>query len=63
VEVQIARDISLQLAVVLGTPPPGTNPDTTYLSVGWRFLRNWSLEMTVGDQGSSIADVVWQTRY
>ncbi|HXX69317.1 MAG TPA: translocation/assembly module TamB domain-containing protein, partial [Polyangiaceae bacterium] len=26
VEVQIARDVSLQIAVVLGNPPPGVNP-------------------------------------
>jgi translocation and assembly module TamB len=29
VELQIARDISLQVAWVLGAPTPGTNPDTT----------------------------------
>ncbi len=63
VEVQIAKDISLQLAVVIGTPPPGTNPDTTYVTLDWRFLRQWSLETTFGDMGSSIADVVWQHRY
>ncbi len=63
VEIQIARDISLQLAVVLGQPPPGTNPDTTWITLDWRFFRNWSLETTFGDLGSSIADVVWQRRY
>ena len=63
VEVQIARDISLQLAFVLGTPPPGTNPDTTYATIDWRFLRNWSLETTFGNLGSSIADLVWRKRY
>ena len=63
VEVQIARNISLELAVVLGTPPPGTNQDTTYATVDWRFHRNWSLETTFGNEGSSIADVVWRRRY
>jgi translocation and assembly module TamB len=63
VEVQIARDISLQLAVVLGTPPPGTNLDTTYATIDWRFFRNWSLATTFGDKGSSIADVIWRHRY
>ena len=63
VEVQIARDISLQLAFVLGTPPPGTNPDTTYATIDWRFHRSWSLETTFGNLGSSIADVVWRRRY
>ncbi len=63
VEVQVARNISLELAVVLGTPPPGTNPDTTYATIDWRFHANWSLQATFGDLGSSIADVVWRRRY
>jgi translocation and assembly module TamB len=63
VEVQIARDISLQIAWVLGVPPPGTNPDSTLVTLDWRFLRKWSLETTVGDMGTSILDVVWQHRY
>jgi translocation and assembly module TamB len=63
VEMQIAKDISVQLAVVLGTPPPGTNPDTTYASIDWRFVHNWSLETTFGNLGSTIADVIWQYRY
>jgi translocation and assembly module TamB len=63
VEVQVAKDISLQLAFVIGQPPPGTNPDTTYATIDWRFARSWSLETTFGDQGSSMADVVWQHRY
>jgi translocation and assembly module TamB len=63
IEVQIARDISLQLGYVLGTPPPGTNPDRTLVTLDWRFKRNWSMEATFGDQGSSIMDFVWQYRY
>jgi translocation and assembly module TamB len=63
VRVQVARDISLQLAFVLGTPPPGTNPDTTFVTINWRFLRAWSLETTLGNLGSSIANIVWQRRY
>jgi translocation and assembly module TamB len=62
VEVQIARDISLQVAWVLGVPPP-TQPDTTLLTLDWHFLRKWSLETTVGDQGTSILNLVWQHRY
>jgi translocation and assembly module TamB len=63
VEVQIARDISLQIAWVLGAPPPGTNPDTTLLSLDWHFLKKWSLEATRGDAGTSILNVIWQHRY
>jgi translocation and assembly module TamB len=63
VAVQIARDISFQLSVVLGTPPPGTNQDTTYATIDWRFHKNWSLETTFGNLGSSIADIVWRRRY
>ncbi len=63
VEVQIARDISLQVAYVLGVPVPGANPDTYYATLNWRFLRAWSLEATRGDQGTSILDLIWQHRY
>jgi translocation and assembly module TamB len=62
VELQIARDVSLQIAWVLGVPPPG-NPDTTLVTLDWRFLRQWSLATTVGDAGTSIVDVIWQHRY
>jgi translocation and assembly module TamB len=63
VEVQISRSLSVELAFVLGTPPPGTNPDTTYATIDWRFVRNWSLATTVGNQGSTMADVLWRYRY
>lgn len=63
VELRIAKDISLQVAFVLGTPPPGANPDRTFATIDWRFLRNWSLAATFGDQGSSIADMIWRRRY
>jgi translocation and assembly module TamB len=63
VEIQIARDISLQVAWVLGAIAPGSNPDTTLFTLDWRFLRNLSLETTVGDAGTSILDLVWQRRY
>jgi translocation and assembly module TamB len=62
VELQIARDVSIQIGVVLGVPPI-TNPDTTLVTLNWNFLRKWSLETTVGDAGTSIVDVVWQHRY
>ena len=63
VEVQIARDISLQVAVVLGQPPPGVNPDVTLLTLDWRFLTKWSLATTVGNAGTTIFDLLWQKRY
>lgn len=63
VEVQIARDVSVQLAVVLGQPPPGVNPDRTLVTLDWRFLSRWSLATTVGDAGTTIFDLLWQRRY
>ncbi len=63
VELRIARDLSLQIAFVLGTPPQGTNPDTTFATIDWRFFRNWSLATTFGNLGSSMADILWRYRY
>lgn len=62
-EVRVARDVTVALAHVLGVPPPGTNPDRNFATVDFRLRRNWSLEATFGDQGSSLMDLVWQFRY
>jgi translocation and assembly module TamB len=62
VEVQIAHDISLQVAWMIGGTTV-TNKDTTLFTLDWRFLRKWFLETTVGDAGTSILNVVWQHRY
>jgi translocation and assembly module TamB len=63
IEVQIAKGLSLQLAYVLGIPPPGVNPDTTLVSLDWRFLSKWSIQTTVGNAGTTIFDLLWQSRY
>jgi translocation and assembly module TamB len=63
VEVQIARNISVEIGYVIGTPPPGTNPDLYLLTLRWNFTRKWSLAGTVGDAGTSIIDLIWQHRY
>ncbi len=63
VEVQIASALSLQIAVVLGIPPPGVNPDHTLFTLDWRFASKWSLASTVGDAGTTIFDVLWKRRY
>jgi translocation and assembly module TamB len=63
VELQIARDISVEVSWLIGVPVPGSNPDTTLATLNWRFLRNWALAATYGDAGTSILDLVWQHRY
>jgi translocation and assembly module TamB len=63
VEVQVAKDISVQLAVVLGQPPPGVNPDRTLLTLDWRFANRWSLATIIGDAGTTIFDLLWRKRY
>ena len=54
---------TLQVGYIVGNPSPGTNPDKTLVTVDWRFKRNWSLDATFGNAGSSIMDMVWQYRY
>jgi translocation and assembly module TamB len=61
--VQISRKVSARLGYKLGVPAPGDNPDRTELTIDWRFVRNWSIEAVVGDQGSTALDVVWRLRY
>jgi translocation and assembly module TamB len=63
VEVQIAQDIALSIAHALGSPSAAEGLDRNFLTLDWRFLRNWSLETTFGDRGSVVMDAVWQLRY
>jgi hypothetical protein len=63
VEVQNAKNISIQIAVVLAQPPPGVKPDHNLLSGDWRFLSRRSLACTVGDAGTTIFDLLWHRRY
>jgi hypothetical protein len=62
VAVQVAKNISVELAVVLPSAVVYA-PDTTLITVDWRFVRQWSLATTVGDGGTTIFDVVWRHRY
>ncbi|HEY1956374.1 MAG TPA: translocation/assembly module TamB domain-containing protein [Polyangiaceae bacterium] len=63
VEVQIAKHIWAQIAYVLGLPPPGTEPDRTWLTLAWYATARWSFDFTVGDHGSTIVDALWERRY
>lgn len=63
VEMRVSRDVTVSIAHVLGVPPPGTNPDRNLAKIDLRLFRNWSLQTTFGDQGSSLLDLVWQYRY
>jgi translocation and assembly module TamB len=63
VKVQIAHNLSVQVAYVLGVFVPGQNPDTALATVDWRFVKNFSLETTLGNAGTSILDLIWQYRY
>jgi translocation and assembly module TamB len=62
VVLQITRTISLQLGYVVGTLPL-TNPDRTLVTVGWRFFKNWQMEGTYGNAGTTLLDLIWQYRY
>ena len=63
VQVQIAHNLSVLVAYVLGVFVPGQNPDTALATVNWRFVKNLSLETTLGNAGTSIVDLIWQYRY
>ena len=62
IDIQVARDVSVRAAHVIGEPPP-TEPDMNFVTVSWRLGRGWSLETTVGDRGRSEVDAIWTHRY
>ncbi|WP_394836941.1 translocation/assembly module TamB [Pendulispora rubella] len=61
-EFQLSRSLAVKLGHALGVPPLD-RPDRNFLIVSWRVKRNWTLETTFGDRGTSIVDGVWQRRY
>ena len=62
IQLHITPRVSIELARVIGTPPLYA-PDKNLASIEWRVIRNWSLEATVGDRGTTRVDALWQKRY
>jgi translocation and assembly module TamB len=63
VEVALSRRLTATVIYNMGIPPPGQNPDDTLVLLDWRFHRNYSTEVTLGDRGTTILDVTWKYRY
>jgi translocation and assembly module TamB len=63
VSIQLSRSLSARLRYTLGVPAPGQRPDRTELILSLRFFRNWSLDATIGDQGSTSLDATWRLQY
>jgi translocation and assembly module TamB len=63
VAVQVTPEIALQLTFVPTHPSPGQNPDRTILTLEYRFRPRWALEAAVGDEGTSVLDLLWRYRY
>jgi hypothetical protein len=66
---EIGMRISPRLSVEVAYNPEGgttslaSKPDRALVSLRWQLLARWSVETTVGDQGTSIVDLVWRYRY
>jgi translocation and assembly module TamB len=63
VAVQLSPKVMAEISYRTKTPLPGEKPDRVMLTVDWRFLPAWSIATTLGDQGSSVMDLLWQYRY
>ena len=63
VALRVTNEVLARVTVQTGMPAPGELPDRTLLTVDWRFNPRWSLESTVGDEGSTSVDLLWHHRY
>ncbi|MFW5739983.1 MAG: translocation/assembly module TamB domain-containing protein, partial [Myxococcota bacterium] len=63
VAVQVTPEVTAQVTFVPTEPSPGQNPDRTLLTLEYRFLPQWTLEASVGDEGTSVLDLLWRYRY
>jgi translocation and assembly module TamB len=61
-QLQIARDISIRVGYIIGTPTFGSS-DTVLVTLSWAFARRWNLETTAGNSGTTVLDLIWQHRY
>lgn len=55
-----------RLKVQFGLAPGRANyrdPDTGFLFLNWQFVPKWSVQMTGGNTGTTILDVLFQHRY
>jgi translocation and assembly module TamB len=55
--------VELQYNPEGGTDAISRTPDRALVSLRARITRRWSVETTVGDQGTSILDFMWRYRY
>jgi translocation and assembly module TamB len=60
---QLNDRLSAEVAYNMGVPPPGSAPDKTEVTLDFRFYKGWSVDTTVGDEGSTALDLVWRHRY
>jgi translocation and assembly module TamB len=63
VAVQITPKVTAQVSYRTRAPSPGEKPDQVFITLDWRFRRNWSVVTTFGNQQSSMLDLIWQYRY
>jgi translocation and assembly module TamB len=63
VAVQLTPGVTAEVSYRTRAPSPGEKPDTVFVTLDWRFRRNWSVVTTFGNQGSSVLDLIWRYRY
>jgi translocation and assembly module TamB len=63
VALQLTPRLSAEVAYALSTPLPGQSPDRTFVTLDLRLFSNLSLSSSVGDQGSTLLDLLWRYRY
>jgi hypothetical protein len=62
-DLRLSNEVLARVTVQTGMPAPGEPADRTLFTIDWRFKPRWSLETTVGDQGSTFLDLLWHHRY
>jgi translocation and assembly module TamB len=62
-DLRVSNEVVARVTVQTGMPAPGEPADRTLFTVDWRFKPRWSLETTVGDEGSTFLDLLWHHTY
>jgi translocation and assembly module TamB len=63
VAVQISPQVTAEVSYRTSPDVLSQRQDRVCVTVDWKFHKNWSVVTKVGDQGSSVVDLLWQYRY
>jgi translocation and assembly module TamB len=62
VAIRLSPKLTAEISYRTRAPAPFESQDRTFVTLDWRFRRNWSIATTLGQQ-TTVLDLIWRYRY